>query len=279
MAGITNLNEKWSSIIELAAQEQSIIGQVTSGLYAPDATGTKVVHMRSIGAPSVTTYNPAGADLTYSDLTDAVIDLDMNIYKEFHFKVEDIHAAQYNLSLDVPALAQAGNALAIEADKSAFALYGSAGTTIAGALGVVFEINSSNVEDYLFEAKETLDEKNAGADRVIVVPSWMTTKMVQAKLVVPSVDANGAYNDGFIGRVAGFTVYQSNQLAGAKSTGHYIMAFTRRAIPFASQIQSTETIRLQGKFATAYRGLYVYGVGIRHADEVVSIFGKPVANA
>lgn len=279
MAGITNLNEKWSSIIELAAQEQSIIGQVTSGLYAPDATGTKVVHMRSIGAPTVSPYDPAGADLTYSDLTDSVIDLDMDIYKEFHFKVEDIHQAQYNLSLDVPALAQAGNSLAIEADKSAFALYAGAGTKITGSVGAVLEINTSNVEDYIFEAKEALDENNANAERVLVVPSWMTTKMVQAKLVQTAVDANGAYNDGFIGRVAGFNVYQSNSLSGAKSTGHYIMAFTRRAIPFAAQVQSTETIRLQGKFATAYRGLYVYGVDIRHADEVVHIFGKPVANA
>lgn len=276
---ITNLNEKWSSIIELAAQEQSIIGQVTSGLYAPDATGTKVVHMRSIGAPSVSTYNPAGADLSYADLTDAVIDLDMDIYKEFHFKVEDIHAAQYNLSLDVPALAQAGNSLAIEADKSAFALYAGATTKITGGGGAVLSLNSSNIEDYIFEAKEALDEYNASADRVLVVPSWATTKLIQAKLVVPSVDANGAYNDGFIGRVAGFTVYQSNSLSGNKTDGHYIMAFTRRAIPFASQIQSTEMIRLQGKFATAYRGLYVYGVDIRHANEVVHIFGKPVANA
>lgn len=264
--------EKWSAIVELAAQEQSIISQVASGLYEADATGAKVINSTSIGTPTIGTYVAADG-ISYGDLSDSNTPINLDQYKYFSFKVEDIDQAQSQADITNPAIAEAGRALALEADKYIFGLHGDFGGQIddGGGTPAALSVTSADVEEVILNAKEEMDGSNAGPDRVLVVSPWFHNKMVLAGLTSLS-DNVDLYRSGRVGQFGGFEVYMSNQLDSPAADEHHVLAFTRRAIPFAALVQKVETLRLESQFADAVRGLYVFGGAVKWEDEAVDIW-------
>lgn len=264
-------SEKWSAVVELAAQEQSIIGQVASGLYQADASGAKIINSTSINTPTIGDY-VAGDGITYGDLTDTNTAIALDQYKYFSFKVEDIDQAQSQADITNPAIAEAGRGLALSADAYIFGLHADFtheiddGATPGGALSVT----SADVEEVILNAKEELDGANAGPDRVLVVTPWFHNKMVLAGITSLS-DNVDLYRSGRVGQFGGFEVYMSNQLDTTSGTDDHVLAFTRRAIPYAALVQKVETLRLESQFADAVRGLYVFGGAVKWAGEGVDI--------
>ena len=66
---------------------------------------------------------------------------------------------------------------------------------------------------------------------------------------------------GLFGRLSGFILYVSNNVAGAGTDANpfRISAGNPDLVSFAEQITDTEAIRLESEFATGVRGLMVYG--------------------
>ena len=94
--------------------------------------------------------------------------------------------------------------------------------------------------------------------------------------------------NGKIGMIDRFTVYISNNLSSVNDLGAdaatggtganadkkawNIMAGTRDAISFASQITNVETLRSQTTFGNIMRGLNVYGYKVTKPEALVSAY-------
>jgi hypothetical protein len=279
MAITNSISEVWSAIVELKAQEQSKIAQVTSGIYQADATNTKVIHTVGFATPTIGDYTPGG--LTYADLTDDGVDIDMNQKKFYSFKVEDIDQAQSAADVERPALIQAGRGLALAADAYSFGLYGDAGTSLddgdfGGTAGDALLVDGTNIDTAIGKAMEVLDVNNAGEDRALIVSPGVFRVIVDDLRGVLTDNVN-VVKTGMIEDYYGFRVYKSNQLsvtAGGTDglDGYHCLAMTNRALPFAMSITESENMRLESSFATAHRGLMVFGAAIKHPTEVVDLF-------
>lgn len=275
---ITNFQtERWSAVVELAAQEQSIAGQVASDLYQADAAGAKVINATSINTPTIGTYD-ANTGITYGDLTDSNTPINLDQYRYFSFKVEDIDQAQSQADITNPAITEAGRALALTADAYMFGLHGSFNGQIDDGAGAALSVTSADVEEVILNAKEELDGNNAGPDRVLVVSPWFHNKMVLAGIASLS-DNVDLYRSGRVGQFGGFEVFMSNQLASPQADEHHVLAFTRRAMPYAALVQRVESLRLESQFADAVRGLYVFGGAVKWAGEGVDIWVSKGAEA
>lgn len=267
---------KWSAMVEAIAQEASIVSGLVNGQYQADSNGAKIVKVCKISTPTIGNYVP-GTALSYSDLTDDDLDITIDQKKTFTFKVEDIDASQTSIDVKNVAIAQAGKAMALEADKYVFAQYAKAGSQIndgastPGALAV----NSANVEDVILEVKELFDAANvAQDDRALVVEPWFANKMTKAGLTRQTAIGDEAYINGYVGTIFGFKVYVSNSL----TAGHQI-AMTSRAVPFAAQINKVESLQHPDFFGTAVRGLYTFGADVLFEDEFIDIWVSKAAEA
>jgi len=94
-----------------------------------------------------------------------------------------------------------------------------------------------------------------------------------ASLAGDSTSLLRSRND-YVGTIAGFSLHESNILAGAStatsSVPTHSLFGTKHAVAFASQLKKVERIRqLQNTFGAAIRGLNVYGYAVVKADALV----------
>jgi hypothetical protein len=274
------LASKWSAIVELAAQDTSIIASVANGKYQADAAGAKVIHVGSLGAPTVGNY-VKGTPMTYTALTDTDTPITMDVQKYFAIPVEDIDVAQSQADFKSGAVAEAGQALGLEADKFIFGLYGDAGLQINDkeAIPGALDVNNVNIDDVFLQAKVALDEASAGPDRFAAISPRIHAKLLKAGYVRDTQLGDGIYQNGYVGKVFGFEVYVTNELTVNATTGDHCIFATKRAMPFAASVSKVETLRLQDQFGDGVRGLYVFGGAVLFADEVVDAWLVPIANA
>jgi len=144
-----------------------------------------------------------------------------------------------------------------------------------GALaGVAFVVEAagvrtvtiSNILDYVDQLAEKLDANEIPKeDRWIVVNAKIAHLVRRSEGYTPAVES--AYKEvvqkGLIGMVAGFDVYQNEQVSGNNSTGYYVMAGHKSAITFYMEFKNTKIEEdLIGDFGMAYKGLIVYGAKI-----------------
>lgn len=275
---------KWAALVELAAQEASIAGQVANGLYQADAAGAYIVQATTFGNPTIGDYD--GSAISYEELSDSKLDITMNQKKYFAFRIEDDDRASTTLDLESAPIQQAGRGLSITTDTYAFSeATDDAGTDLddgdfGGTDGNALAVNSANVEEAISAVVETLDQNNAGPDRVLIVTPFFYQKMVLAgldRLVQP--EASEIYREGYIGRYNGLDIFKSNQLVSPDTGEYQVLGMTRRAVPFAGSVNQSEVMRLEDYFATAYRGLYIFGAGVLFEDEIVSLHVKKADEA
>ena len=74
-----------------------------------------------------------------------------------------------------------------------------------------------------------------------------------------------------MGRVAGFDVYESNNVTKSSST-YLITAQVADATTYAEQIVKTEALRLENSFKDGVKGLHVYGAKVVRPEEIATLF-------
>jgi hypothetical protein len=109
------------------------------------------------------------------------------------------------------------------------------------------------------------EQKIPKSDRFLVVPAAISAIIRQAPEYIPAVET--AYNEvvkrGLIGMLAGFTVYENQQVAGNNTSGYYVVAGHKSAIVFGmAMTESKVETDLAGDFGTGYKGLTVYGAKV-----------------
>lgn len=169
---------------------------------------------------------------------------------------------------------------------------------VGAGTGAIDVATASNVYDGLVDQGIVLDDNLCPEEgRFVVAPSFVLGAVLKdTRFVGAGADGSGRMRDkGFVGSLAGFDIYtmsrktfqkyqtgkQSTQvLADATTTVNAVdgsawnaytnatdpakdtytaIAGVKGAFTFADQITKTESLRLEGSFADAVRGLHVYG--------------------
>jgi hypothetical protein len=234
------------------------------------------VHIKMLGDATVFTYN-SGDTITYEDLPDAEMTLKVDQADAFAFKVDDIEKAQ------------AGDEMAGRIKGSAFKMAEKVDTYVAN---LYTQVQSANVlpaaaitdgaaaYDGLVDLKVRLDECDVPAEgRYVIVPSWYHGQLLHEDKFV-RVDASGTsegLRNGIVGRAAGFDILMSNAVPVITGDDYAVMAGVADAISFADQVSEVESFRLQSTFASAVRGLHLYGAKVIRPDALAVLTASKTA--
>ena len=225
--------------------------------------GDSVVFV-GLNDPEVYDYN---GTVTYEDVSDTAVTLEINQDKAFSFKVADLDALRSSLGLKDSQAKRASYNLKKEVDAYVFGLYSDAGVTLPEK-----EVTPANVLQLIGEAKEHLEKKNVQDGRIwIVVPPFIKTKLMLAGIKFQiNNGVNGSGTIGFTDEL-GCDIFVSNQLEMRDDTV-YMMAGSYSAIAYAEQLLDVQYIdRLENSFDSAVRGRIVFGAMVVKPQELVTI--------
>ena len=131
---------------------------------------------------------------------------------------------------------------------------------------MLFRSTTSTVVGYVDDLAEKLDEnKIPKEDRWIVVNAKIKALLIKSDEFTKAVES--AFKDviqkGLIGWIAGFEVYQNQQVAGDNATGYYILAGHKSAITFVMEYQQSKVEDdITGEFGKRYKALWAYGAKV-----------------
>lgn len=249
----------WSTKI-LRTLEDNLVGKRICTLSAEGDIkkfGDTVI-FNGLADPTISSYT--GASISYENLQDASIVLQINQQDYFAFKIGDIEKAQAIV-----------DAKGSQADRAAYKLQQAADTYIMGlhgqaALTSSASVTSVNVFSTIGAVQQSLAQVNVSdADMWMVIPPWVRLKLELAGVrfqVNNGINGTGgmAWTDAL-----GFDIYVTNQVVNTGTVAgpiSKVMAGSYNSIAFASQILETEAMRLESTFDTGVRGLHVYGARV-----------------
>jgi hypothetical protein len=256
---ITNfIPEIWSSKLLLNFQRDAVFAGLVNREFEGEASKGNTVHIAGITDVAIKDYKAAGRTTTADAISDTGVDLLIDQEKNFDFFVDDIDRAQAGRSFDAYTQS-ASNGLVQDADKFLAALAVTGGTALTNTVAPTDAKSAwANIE----AAQLALDVADVPADQRIIVANpyfakWLTGYDSKLTSVDTSGDSNGLRR-ATIGEIAGFRVVKSNNLPAAAGKAQFV-AFHQSALAFVSQIEKTEAMRAENKFADRLRGLHVYG--------------------
>jgi len=291
--GANFVPEIWSGKLQVKFYKSTVLGEITNNDWEGEIKdqGDKV-NIRTIPTITISDYTK-GMSLASQVPTSTPITLTIDYGKYFNVVVDDIDetqadiklmdmftndaAQQMKIAIDGLVLTQLATGGASTTPLAAAANQGnSAGVSSANlALGVTatpVTLTKANVLDTILNMGQALDEQNVPEDgRWLVIPAWMGAliKNSDLKQAYLTGDDTSILRNGKMGMIDRFTLYVSNNLytASSKTT---IMAGTRDAVSFASQITNVETLRSTSTFGNIMRGLNVFGFKVVKPEALVA---------
>jgi hypothetical protein len=140
-----------------------------------------------------------------------------------------------------------------------------AGASYTIEAATVLSVTTSTVYGKIVDLKTKLDQaKIPMSDRALVVPSVIGNLLLQSSALTPAVAT--AYENvvlkGMIGTVAGFKVYQSEQVAGNNTTGYFVLAMHKSWLTMAMAMTESGVEDFIGGFGQNFKGLWCYGAKV-----------------
>lgn len=277
----TFIPEIWSTKLVAEYYASTVLSQITNTDYEGEIRnmGDKVI-IRTTPTVSIRPYQ-IGMPLQTDFPTGGTIELLIDKGKYWQVAIDDVIAKQQDINqLDLWAR-DAAEQMKIALDTEVLAYLpanvhaantGSAAGVISGNVDLGTTTNAialtpSNVLEVILRLGQVLDEQNVPeTDRFLVMPFWATTMLKLSDIKDASLtgDSTSPLRNGMVGRIDRFTVYNSNLLPinpspGATNWRSVILAGTRSAATFATQLTKTETLRSQSTFGDIMRGLMIYG--------------------
>jgi len=227
------------------------------------------VHIVSFADPAARAYTKGGP-ITWDVLTDAerLLTVDQSDY--FAFTVDDIDKRQ-----SLPGF------IAKASQGAAYNLVTRVDTYMSGALltavngtgndvgPVSVTVAAADAYSKIFVAMRTkLNKANVPMDgRWAVIPPELTGYLLQDARFVQNPQNNGSGGDlgaGYVGRIAGFQLFESNTVPLSGSAFQVIGGHSM-ATTYADQINEVEALRLQTEgFLDGIRGLHLYGAKVNY---------------
>jgi hypothetical protein len=295
--------EIWSGKLQVKFYKSTVLGEITNNDWEGEIKGQgDKVNIRTIPTITISNYSK-GQNLTNQVPTSTPLELNIDKGKYFAVVLDDVDATQADVKLMDMFTNDASQQMKIAIDADVLGtVYADAATANKGATagaisgdinlgttGAPRQITSSNVLDMLLDMGQCLDEQNVPEDgRWVVIPAWAASmiKRSDLKQAYLTGDSVTPLRNGKIGMIDRFTVYISNNLSSATDLGSdsaaggtggaadykawNIIAGTRDAISFASQMTNVETLRAQSTFGNIVRGLNVYGFKVTKPEALVA---------
>lgn len=262
--------EIFSKLLQAKFYKQSVLPAISNTDYEGEISGQgeKVV-IRTV--PAVTINDYAGS-ITTQELTTAKVELLIDKAKYYSFKVDDVLAAQADISLLEAASGDASEGMRVAVETDVLANVATGATTT----GSQTTITASNILTSILSMSTALDNLNIPEEgRFIVLSPEFVSLLKQSELrqAYLTGDDTSPLRNGKVGMVDRFTVYQSNMLytpgSGGDSGYTHVLAGHPKAISFASQFTNAETVRMETTFGDQVRGLKVYGSKVVTPDALV----------
>jgi len=284
--------EVWSGKLQAKFYKSTVLAEITNNDWEGEIKGQgDKVYIRSIPTITIRSYTK-GMNLTNEVPTSTPLELNIDQGQYFSVVLDDVDAVQADVKLMDMFTNDASEQMKITIDAdvlngvkagAATANKGASAGAISGNinLGATYAtraISKTNVLDLILDMGQVLDEQNVPeTGRWLVIPSWMAAmiKNSDLKQAYLTGDSQSPLRNGKLGMIDRFTLYVSNNLptatdlgsdsatggtgTAADVAGWNILAGTRDAISFASQMANVETIRAQSTFGNIVRGLNVYG--------------------
>ncbi|KUF07184.1 P22 phage major capsid protein family protein [Leucobacter sp. G161] len=276
------IKEVWSAKILVSFHDNAVVTGTVDRDYEQDAVGARRVHIPGVVPVEVKDYatgvaldadgDPIARTTEPDEITDTGVDLDLDQEKSFDFLVDDIDAAQSNPKVMGAYTDSAARGLNRDADKSLLALAVTSGRTLAGSTAATDAKTAWNIIRDL--AKE-LDKAEVPEDeRFAVVNAEFAALLREHDSKITKANESGStagLRRATLGEILNFTVLQSSNLP--QKDKPQVTAYHTSALAFASQIQKTEAMRAEKKFADRVRGLHVYGHKVLNSTGVVTYTG------
>ena len=270
----------WSRQFIVDLDKAYVFPNIVNRNYEGEITGFgNIVKINEIGDITVNDYTEDN-DITYQTLSDAQRELVIDQKKYFAFQVDDVAAAQANVSVMQAAMNKAAHAVGDVIDQFIAGLWPENGVSTSGmgstssALALYASgAGANSILGLITNAHRYLDEANApGAGRWMVIPPVLHAYLKFAG-ITDNVTGNLKRDDGtpvgpgFLGSLLGFDFYSSNNVTGG-TAAYRCMFGTPDAISYAGQITKIEAVRRDARFADGVRGLYVYGAKVVRPDRL-----------
>ncbi len=126
----------------------------------------------------------------------------------------------------------------------------------------------------LINLKVKLDEANVPQNgRFVIVPPWYHGLLLGSDTFVQADHAGTteALRNGVVGRAFGFDVRLSNNVTVVTGDDYRVVAGSRMALTFASQINKVEAYRPESSFSDALKGLSLYGAKLVRPDAAATL--------
>jgi hypothetical protein len=262
--------EIFSKLLQAKFYKQSVLPAISNTDYEGEISGQgeKVV-IRTVPAVTINDYS---GSITTQELTTAKTELLIDKAKYYSFKVDDVLAAQADISLLEAASGDASEGMRVAVETDVLANVATGATTT----GSQTTITASNILTSILSMSTALDNLNIPEEgRFIVLSPEFVSLLKQSELrqAYLTGDDTSPLRNGKVGMVDRFTVYQSNMLytpgSGTDSGYTHVLAGHPKAISFASQFTNAETVRMETTFGDQVRGLKVYGSKVVTPDALV----------
>jgi len=257
----------WSARLMDALEKAHVATNLVNRDYEGQITaqGDRVI-INSIGDITVRSYTKNTDIADADDLTTIDQSLIIDQAKYFNFQVDDIDKVQTAGDLVDKAMSKASYKLADVSDQYILGLMVSgvdSGNKLAGTA-----LTANNIYEKIIALRTKLDKANVPtASRFIVLPPEAYALLLQDSRFVAGggAQAEDAVRNGYVGKVGGFDVYESNNcpvtaVSGTNYTN--IIAGVASATSYAEQIVETEAYRMEKRFSDAVKGLHVYGAKV-----------------
>jgi len=272
----TFLPTVWSTTLNVKYFEATVIPEITNSNWEDDISnlGDKV-EIRQTPDVTIDDYQK-GQDISYEDLEEDNVLLEIDRAKHFAFKVDDIDKYQSDIDLLGDWAEDAALRMKIKIDTDYLqSIYTNAGSNMSGnsagaisgdiVLGtssVPKSLTGNNIIDYLVDLNICMDETNLPEMyRYVVLPAWACGMVKKSELKDASVtnDQASILRTGYLGMVDRVSIYCSNLLNS--SSGKFDVIFGHiSGVTFAAQIVDVQYFeKLERTFGSAIRGLNVFG--------------------
>ena len=280
--------EIWSGKLQAKFYKTTVFSEISNNDWEGEISGQgDKVRIRTIPTITINDY-AKGDNLTNQVPTSTPIELNIDKGKYFAVVLDDVDSVQTDIKLmDIftndatEQMKMAIDGLVLDGVKAsaATANKGATAGAISGNLNLGTDaapraVTKANILDLILDAGQALDEQNVPeTGRWLVIPSWMAAmiKNSDLKQAYLTGDQTSILRNGKLGMIDRFMVYVSNNLPKTADGDSYVMAGTKDAITFASQMTNVETLRAQSTFGNIVRGLNVFGYSVIKPEALVNM--------
>lgn len=261
--------EVWSARILEELDKRLVLANITNRDWEGEISDKgDTVRILGVGSVAVNAYTPNSTSITYetpaTSTTSLVIDQDYYAA----VKVDDKELRQAIVNLVNRYAPRIAYGLAKQIDTSIANQYANAGLTGVTATA------SDDPYDAIVDARKDLENSDVEGPHWLVVDTSFAAALRKNTKFVSAEGAGAEFRrNGILGSIAGFTVYESNNLVTDSGEVQCLYGGPN-AIAHARQLVSPiEAIRLESSFATGLRSRIVWGNKVLRTGGELGVLG------